>query len=126
MGYIFPDIATTDVVISLFLSLLFLSFFFVSRTRSSKPQKLPLPTLPAIDHPSFESSLAEYIRAKLARAYAPAHARAHTASEIARYAGDHPLLEILRELERCEYQSLQLSQTERKDLLSRLRSIRID
>ncbi len=122
MGYLFPDISLLDVALSLFLTALFVFFVFFSRKKKTV-SKISLPPFPYINDPHFEILLAEHIRTNLAIEYAPTHARAHTASEIARYAQAHPLLTLLGELESIEYQSKQLSPQEREDIIKKLKKM---
>ncbi len=121
MGYIFPDIAIFDVVISF---IFFLSVFVFLRLREKILTRSPRPTLPLLpklDDAHFEEKLAEYIRATFALTYVPLRSRAHTAREIAQYAGDHPFISILRDLEKREYQSSPLSEAERKIFLEAIK-----
>ena len=98
MGYLFPDIATIDVVISFFVALVLLLFLF--RKHLPRPVKRPpLPPLPKKDDVQFEEKLSLSLRAFLSLKYSPEHTRAHTIAEIKNYAKDDPLLEVLSELE---------------------------
>jgi hypothetical protein len=120
MWYLLPDIAMSDVVISLFFVVL-LALYLFRRPRSEKPKIEPIPPLPIVTDAHFEEKLARTLRAQLSLKYSPEHARAHTFREISRYAKWDPLLDILKEIEDVLYQSGSLTQEKRQILLDLLK-----
>jgi hypothetical protein len=96
-------------------------FFFAYHHFQNHPQStyhLPPATYNPIDtaHPDYAGLTLIEIRRYLTDTYLPRHSWAHTPSQIATYATDQGLIDIIRQLEQAEYAKKELTREEKEEI----------